>query len=87
MVKLNPRAARIKSASTALFGERGQTRMAEAIGISKQMLSFLVTGARPVTDDVDRKVAEALLREADRLRGTATKLDDIAGKILRNLEG
>jgi hypothetical protein len=32
------------------------------------------------------KVADALLREADRLRKTATKLDEIAGRILRGLE-
>ena len=50
------------------------------------MLSFIIRGDRPVTDDVDRKVAEALLREADRLRKTAAKLGDIAGRILHNLE-
>jgi hypothetical protein len=81
--KLHPRAAVIQAAGIALHGERGQTRMAATIGIGKQTLSFIVSGDRAVTDDVDRKVAAGLLKEADRLR----KLDDIAGKILHSLEG
>ena len=48
---------------------------------------MIASGDRPVTDEVDRKVAEGLLGEADRKRGLATKLDDIAGKILRSLDG
>lgn len=52
MSKLNARAARIKAAGIALYGERGQSKMAATIGISKQMLSFVVTGERAVTDDV-----------------------------------
>lgn len=85
-VKLSPRALRIKSATAALYGHRGQAQMATKIGISKQLLNFILAGARAVTDDVDNKVATALLREADRLRKTATKLDGIAGTILHKLE-
>jgi hypothetical protein len=39
-----------------------------------------------VTDKVEKAVADALLREADRLRKTAKKLDEIAGRILRGME-
>jgi plasmid maintenance system antidote protein VapI len=82
MAKTEPRAARIKAATTALYGERGQTKMAKSIGISKQMLSFLLAGERPVTDDVEDKVVEALGREIERLGKTTTKLMEIQGRIL-----
>ncbi len=85
--KPDPRVARIKAATTALYGESGgQTKMAASIGISKQMLSFILTGRKPVTDKVEKAVADALLREADRLRKTSKKLDEIAGRILRGME-
>jgi hypothetical protein len=86
-IKLNARAARIKTAAAALYGQwGGQTKMAASIGISKQMLSFIINGNRPVTDKVEKAVADALLREADRLRITAKRLDEIAGKILQSIE-
>lgn len=85
--KLDNRAALIKSATTALYGARGQTKMAASIGISKQMLSFILTGQKPVTDDVVRKVAVAIHRETERMRSTAKKLDRVAGLILLYLEG
>lgn len=86
MAKLSPRVARIKAAAVAAFGPRGLTKLAEAAGLSKQLLSFIVGGDREVTDDVYRKIAEALLREADRERAAAKKIDDIAGRMLAELE-
>jgi hypothetical protein len=81
-LKLNPRAARIKAATAALYGEwGGQTKMAASVGISKQMLSFIIHGDRRVTDKVEKAVTDALAREADRLCATARKLDEIAGKV------
>ena len=85
--KLNARAARIKAATTALYGKRGQTKMANSIGISKQMLSFILAGARPVTDDVEEKVVEALSREIERLGKTSKKLSEIQGRILAAKDG
>jgi hypothetical protein len=83
-IKLNARAARIKAATAALYGEWGcQTKMAASVGISKQMLSFIIHGDRPVTDKVEKAVADALARQADRLCTTAKKLDEIAGKMQR----
>jgi hypothetical protein len=82
LAKLSPRAARIKAATTALFGERGQTRMAASIGISKQLLSFVLSGDRQVTDDVEDKVVQALSHEIERLGKTTTKLMEIQGRIL-----
>ncbi|WP_156526817.1 hypothetical protein [Bradyrhizobium sp.] len=61
--------------------------MAEAIGISKQMMSFIVNGDRVVSDEVEGKVAEALVREAERLRKTADRLEDIAIKMREKLVG
>jgi hypothetical protein len=83
-IKLNARAARIKAATAALYGEWGcQTKMAASVGISKQMLSFIIHGDRPVTDKVEKAVADALARQAARLCTTAKKLDEIAGKMQR----
>jgi hypothetical protein len=83
-IKLNARAARIKAATAALYGEWGcQTKMAASVGISKQMLSFIIHGDRPVTDKVEKAVADALARQANRLRKTAKKWDEIADKMQR----
>jgi hypothetical protein len=81
-IKLNPRAARIKAATAALYGEwGGQTKMAASVGISKQMLSFILHGDRRVTDKVEKAVTDALAREHDRLCATARKLDEMAGTV------
>ena len=81
-IELNARAARIKAATAALYGEwGGQTKMAASVGISKQMLSFIIHGDRRVTDKVEKAVTDALAREADRLCATARKLDEIAGTV------
>ncbi len=78
-IKLNARAARIKVATAALYGDWGcQTKMAASVGISKQMLSFIIHGDRPVTDKVEKAVADALARQANRLHRTARRWDAIA---------
>ncbi|SFV18296.1 helix-turn-helix domain-containing protein [Bradyrhizobium arachidis] len=86
MAKLSPRAARIKMAAETAFGPRGLTQLAAAAGVSKQMMSFIVTGAKPVTDDVYRRVAEALLTEAGRMTKAAEKIETLAGKMFAELE-
>jgi hypothetical protein len=80
------RASRIKTALDAAYGPRGLSRMAAAAGISKQLLSFMIAGYREVTDDVYRRIAEALLKEADRERAAANKIDELAGRMLAELE-
>ena len=81
-IKLNARAERIKAATAALYGEwGGQTKMAASVGISKQMLSFILHGDRRVTDKVEKAVTDELARQADRLCATARKLDEIAGTV------
>jgi hypothetical protein len=79
MVKTS--AARIAAAGEALYGERRQSAMARSIGISKQLLRFIVTGDRQVTDDVEDKVIEAHSREIERLGKTSKKLSEIQGRI------
>jgi hypothetical protein len=86
MAKLSPRAARIKDAMHAVFGERGLSRMADAAGISKQLLSFIVNDDRAVTDDVYRKVAAGLVKEGDRMKVVGLKADKLALQMLRELE-
>ena len=86
-LKLNARAARIKVATAALYGEwGGQTKMAATVGISKQMLSFIIHGDRRVTDKVEKAVTDALAREANRLCTTVKKWNEIAGKVQRSPE-
>jgi hypothetical protein len=83
MAKKNAaRVARIVAAGEAVYGKRWQSAMAQSIGISKQMMSFILTGRRPVTDNVEDQVVEALGREIERLGKTATKLMEIQGRIL-----
>lgn len=85
-VKLSARARRIMEAGRLLYGDRWQSALSRASGISQSYLAMIASGERPVTDDVDGKVAHALAREADRLRDVALKLDEIALRILRNME-
>jgi plasmid maintenance system antidote protein VapI len=73
--------ARIVAAGECLYGKRWQSAMARSIGISKQLMSFIVAGDRPVTDDVEDQVVEALNREIERLDKTATKQMEIKGRI------
>lgn len=87
MAKLSSRAARIVSAGKLLYGDaRWQSPLARLTGLSPALLQKIADGSRAVTDDVDRKVAEALLKEADRMRAGADKVNEIAGKILQALE-
>lgn len=81
MTELSQRAARLKRAAELLFGARGGTRFAASIGISKQMWSVVAAGTAPVSDDVEQRAAEALRREAKRLRATAAELDGMAKKM------
>jgi hypothetical protein len=85
-VKLSPRARRLIDAGEVLAGERWQSALSRAAGVSQSYLAMIATGDRPVTDEVEYKIAAGLMKEADRLRLTAKKLDYIAGTILRNLE-
>lgn len=85
-VKLSARARRIVAAGQALAGNRWQTALSRASDVSQQPLSFIASGDREVTDDVDRKVAMALIAEADNNRKLASKLDEIAVKILQGLD-
>ena len=61
-------------AAEAAYGTRGLTKLAKGAGISKQLLSFIVAGDREVTDDVYRKVAEAIDKEAERIDGGLTSM-------------
>ena len=79
--KISARAVRLRRAAELVYGERGGTRFAESIGISKQLFSAILVGRRAVTDDVERRAAEALRREAKRLRTAAAQLDAMASKM------
>lgn len=89
MAKLSTRATRVVSAAKMLFGDtRWESPMARLTGLSPALLQKIAsdTDPREVTDDVYRRVAEALLKEADRLRAIGVKLDKAALQKLRELE-
>lgn len=84
---LDTRAKRIVAAGKLLFGDtRWQSTLARLTGLSPALFQKIADGSRAVTDDVDRKVAMALIAEADRGRKTAAKLDEIAGRILQRVD-
>lgn len=60
--------------------------MSSASGVSQSLLTKIASGDRAVTDDVYRKVAEGLLKQSGRLRKTADKIDEMAGRMLAELE-
>jgi hypothetical protein len=89
MADVSKRAARIVAAGKLRFGEtRWQSPLARLTGLSPALIQKIASDEDPrgVTDDVYRKVAHALLKEADRSRATADKLDKMAGAMLRELE-
>ena len=68
------------------YGKRGLTQLAAAAGVSQQLLSFIVLGERTVSDEVYRKVADALFAESERLISASETIGLMAGKMLSELE-
>lgn len=50
------------------------------------MLSFIVRGERQVSDNVYRKVADAMFAESERLITPSEKIGLMAGKMISELE-
>ena len=75
MMPTSPDARRLAAAGEMLYGPRWQSPLARAAGIPQSLLSMISGGARPMTDDVRRRIVAALKTEAARLRLTADKLD------------
>ncbi|MCK1540363.1 hypothetical protein ABIB75_001046 [Bradyrhizobium sp. GM2.2] len=86
MAQISSRAAKISVAAVVAFGDRGMTKLAVASGLSKQMLSFIVNGDREVTDEVYRKVALAIAKEAASMKTMSVRLERMAQQMLRELE-
>jgi hypothetical protein len=84
--KLSPRAVKVSVGAVVAFGDRGLTKLAVAAGVSKQLLSFIVVGDREVTDEVYRKVATALAKEAGSMKAVGHRLEKMALQMLRELE-
>jgi hypothetical protein len=79
---LSPRALRLIKAGEILFGERYQSALARALGLSQTYVSLLATGDRSVTD-ANRKEAEAhAAGQRKRLRGLSAELAEIIKRII-----
>lgn len=81
MAKPGPKARRLAAAGELLYGPRWQSALARATGMAQSAISMIVSGERAVTDDVQRKLADALGREAGRLRGAAGMVDRLRHEI------
>lgn len=86
MAKLTARTARIVAAGEAAYGARWQSSLARAACVPQSLLAMIAGGHRLVSDEAYRKVAEGLLRESDRLRKAADKIDEMAGRMLAELD-
>jgi hypothetical protein len=80
-----PRHVRISTAAVVAFGDRGHSKLAEAAGISRQMMSFIVNGDKPVTNDVYKRIADALAKEAGRVTNAGRWLENMSQQMLREL--
>lgn len=89
MAKLSTRAARIVASGKLLYGDtRWQSPLARLTGLSPALLQKIAsdTDTRGVTDEVYRRVADALLTEAGRMHKAAGKVEEMAGKMFAELE-
>jgi hypothetical protein len=89
MADVSKRAALIVKAGKLRFGDtRWQSPMARLTKLSPSFFQKMESDVDPrgVGDEKYRQIAMALLKEADRSRATAEKLDKLAGAMLRELE-
>jgi hypothetical protein len=86
-VKLSARAKRIVAVGKLVYGDtRWQSPLARAAGLSPALVQKIADGTRAVTDDVEDKVVEALLKEVARLERAALKVSELTGRILADRE-
>lgn len=71
------RAARIAWAGRLLYGERWQRALGRELGLSSAQMSYIVSGERRVTTEVEQQLMAVLKRESTRLRKSASELDKI----------
>lgn len=85
---INLRVGRIIAGAKLLYGEtRWQSPLARLVGLSPALIQQIADGSRNLTDGVYRQIATAIIAEAARMRKNADKVDEIAHKILRELDG
>jgi hypothetical protein len=87
MAKKLTRRDRIVLAGETLYGPRWQSALARAAKVPQSLLAMIAASEREVTDDVYRKVADALISESARVRKSADRIGEIAGAMLADLDG
>lgn len=81
---LSNRALRLIRAGRARWGKRWQTAMAEAMNLSQTYMNLLALGAKPFTDEVEKKLLQALQQERKKLRGISAELQVIIDEIKKD---
>lgn len=69
------RAERLVRAGQLLYGDRWQSALAEATGLSQQLMAKIAAGDRAVTDETEAALLRALLIERDRRASALEELD------------
>jgi transcriptional regulator with XRE-family HTH domain len=75
------KAGRLERAGRLLYGDRWQSPLARATGISQSAISMMCAGERTVTADAEEKLAAAIDRELERLQRTSRELTMIRKEI------
>lgn len=88
MAKKITRRDHVVTAGQLLYGQtRWQSPLARLCGLSPALLQKIADGSREVTDDVYKKVAQALLTEIESMRKATNRIGEIAASMLADLDG
>jgi hypothetical protein len=78
---LSPRALRLIRAGKLRWGPRWQTAMASSMNLSQTYMNLLALGAKPFTDEVEKRLLNALQQERKKLRSISAELQVIIDEI------
>ncbi|MDO9439771.1 MAG: helix-turn-helix transcriptional regulator [Beijerinckiaceae bacterium] len=87
-IKQSPLAKLAFEGAERLFGQnRWQSQLAKLVGVTPGHVHNMTKGARDMTDEMARTIADALLKRAEQHRNDADAVEKIAQKIISKLEG
>lgn len=81
-IKLSPRSRRLLAPAVEAYGDRWQSPLSRASGVSQGQLNKIADGTRQVHDDVEDRVVKALFAEARSMEKNAARVAELVGRIL-----